>query len=278
MASATSRWAQPRTCTTLPGAEPSSGSAMAWMLSITTSVGLELVDRREDVRQRRLGQHPHVAVVGEAEPPGAQAHLLGALLGADVQRAPGPADGQLGEQGALADPRLATEQRDRAGHQPAAEHTVQLADARRRRTTDEHVDVGTAGSASRHGVAAVAAGQVRHSSASVFHAEHAGHRPLHFGWASPHSEQRWTSRALDMAGTVRRGSHSGAESGAGAPERRSPGAGLPRRTPRTSRAPSHRAVPGRRAAATAPVRRGLGHADVRRVSLDELHAFLAEHG
>ena len=41
-ASCTRRCAQPRTCTTEPGAEPSAGSATAWMLSITSNSGCTL--------------------------------------------------------------------------------------------------------------------------------------------------------------------------------------------------------------------------------------------
>jgi len=39
LASITNLCAQPRTCTTLPGAEPSSGSTSVWMLSMITSSG-----------------------------------------------------------------------------------------------------------------------------------------------------------------------------------------------------------------------------------------------
>ena len=47
---------------------------------------LHLVDGGDDLRQRRLGQQPQVGA-HRGEPLGAQAHLLGALLGRDVQRA-----------------------------------------------------------------------------------------------------------------------------------------------------------------------------------------------
>ncbi len=104
-----------------------------------------LVDRRQDVRQRGLGQHPQVAFAERSQAAGTQAHLLGALLGADVQARSAPGEQQLGEQRALADPRLAAEQGDGAGDQPAAEHPVQFADARGCRPADEHVDVGEQG-------------------------------------------------------------------------------------------------------------------------------------
>ena len=44
LASRTSRWAHSRTCTTEPGAEPSSGSMTVWMESTTTRRGPDLVD------------------------------------------------------------------------------------------------------------------------------------------------------------------------------------------------------------------------------------------
>ena len=42
LASCTKRCAQPRTCTTEPGAEPRAGSATAWMLSMTSNSGCTL--------------------------------------------------------------------------------------------------------------------------------------------------------------------------------------------------------------------------------------------
>ena len=69
------------------------------------------VECGDDVGKRCLGEQPQVGTE-RTEPFGAQAHLLGALLAADVQRARRPAGGQLQQQRALADAGLAAEQRD----------------------------------------------------------------------------------------------------------------------------------------------------------------------
>ncbi len=72
--------------------------------------------------------------MGGTQPLGAQAHLLGGLLAADVQR---PVAGLLQmpehhvRERRLADPRRAAEQHQRARHETAAENAIELADAGR---------------------------------------------------------------------------------------------------------------------------------------------------
>ena len=71
---------------------------------------------------------------GDAQAIGAQLHLPGRLLAGHVEdRAPGHGGGEPLQRGeeerALADARVAAEQHERAGHDPAAEHAVELADA-----------------------------------------------------------------------------------------------------------------------------------------------------
>ena len=103
-------------------------------------VGADLVDGGDDVGHRGRRQQPQIGAHG-AEPLGPQAHLLGALLGTHVQRGRRPPRQQLQEQRALADARLAAEQRDRPGDDATAEHPVELADARRLRPADLGVDI-----------------------------------------------------------------------------------------------------------------------------------------
>ena len=105
-----------------------------------TSAGRRAVDGVDDAGQRRLGGQPQLGPHG-AEPLGPQAHLLGALLGADVERRARPPGQQLQQQRALADARLAAEQRDRPGDDAAAEHPIELADARRLGLGQQGVDV-----------------------------------------------------------------------------------------------------------------------------------------
>ena len=113
------------------------------MLSTTTNSGDVLLDRVDDAAQRGLGGDPD-AGRRAAETIGATLHLLGALLGAHVQRRSGPPGEQLQYQRALADPRLPAEQRDRPGDEPAAEHSIELVDPRRPGLAGAGVDVAEA--------------------------------------------------------------------------------------------------------------------------------------
>ncbi len=70
-ASWTRRWAHSRTCTTEPGAEGRSASAMVWIESIDDEAGLEPVDRGEHRAEVGLGVQPQL-VAHRPEPFGAQ--------------------------------------------------------------------------------------------------------------------------------------------------------------------------------------------------------------
>src|ERR1700727_709113 len=94
------------------------------------SFGGERIEHRVEIR---LGENRHTQRAW-AEPLGAQPALLGGLLAADIQRAMTRLL-QMAErhvrQRRLADPRRAAEQHERSRHEPAAEHAVELTDARR---------------------------------------------------------------------------------------------------------------------------------------------------
>ena len=82
------------------------------------------------------------------------------------------------------------------GHQPAAEHPVELGDAGGhrlawRRPPPRRWRMGTdrAGEGRQPAAGRADAGTTG-SSASVPDASHAGHHPVHFGASAPHSEQR----------------------------------------------------------------------------------------
>jgi hypothetical protein len=92
------------------------------------ALGLE---RGEDVAQAGLGGEAQRRV-GEAEALGAHPDLGGGLLARDVDHAvagPGEGGGGLQEQGGLADAGVAADEDRRGGHEAAAEHAVELADA-----------------------------------------------------------------------------------------------------------------------------------------------------
>ena len=138
---------------------------------------------------------------GRAEPLGAQPDLGGRLLARHVEHlAAGGgqvAERRRGDRG-LADARRAAEQHQRAGHEAAAEHAVELADAGahararpapRPRRAARAAARGPPGGASRPGLRAAGA---RASSASVFHSPQPGQRPCHLGLSWPQAEQTKT--------------------------------------------------------------------------------------
>ena len=113
LASTTSCWAHSRTWADRPRRrrQPPVGDGLDAVDD--DEPGRRAVDGVDDAGQRRLGGQPQLGAHG-AEALGPQAHLLRALLGADVQRRARPPRQQLQQQRALADARLAAEQRDRA--------------------------------------------------------------------------------------------------------------------------------------------------------------------
>ena len=160
-----------------------------------------LVEGGEDGRQLGLGQQPQPGMEG-AQPLGPQPDLLGRLLGRHQQaplRRRGHGGQGLQQEGGLADARLAADEGDRAGDQAAAEHPVELGDARGPGRPRGHVDL-----ADRHGAgrgrepaadrarprAAGARPVPPTSSWSVFHPPQPGHRPAHLAASAPHSKHR----------------------------------------------------------------------------------------
>ncbi len=85
------------------------------------------IERGEDALELNLRHHAHTRAV-EAEPLRTQRHLRAALFAADVEHLHllGQRVGGLQQQRALADARVAADQRHAAGHDAAAEHAVQL--------------------------------------------------------------------------------------------------------------------------------------------------------
>ena len=78
---------------------------------------------------------------------GPHAHLGRGLLAADVEdlgAGPGRAGGDVEQQRRLADARLARDEHDRAGHEAAAEHAVELGDPGGPGGGARQVDVGDA--------------------------------------------------------------------------------------------------------------------------------------
>ena len=124
------RPATSRTCPTDPGA-PRQGGVVEDLHGVDHAdlgaLGLERGEHRVEVG---LGDDRD-AQRGPAEPLGAQLDLGRRFLAGDVEHAP-PGGRQVAERPArergLADPGRAADQDERTGHEPAAEHPVELAD------------------------------------------------------------------------------------------------------------------------------------------------------
>ena len=105
--------------------------------------------------------------------------------------------GQLQQQRALADARVAAEEHDRAGHEPAAQHPVDLADARSPGAPPRRCDLADrrdradgARRAARSGArAGGGAGRATTVSTRVFQASQDGHWPDQRGDSAPHCWQ-----------------------------------------------------------------------------------------
>ena len=166
-------------------------------------VGSDVVQRRDDRRQRALGHEPD-AVDHRVEPFGPEPHLAGRLLGADVEH-PATVAGHrrrdLQQQGGLADARLA---RRASVTDPGTNPPPST-----RSSSPTPVD--RVGEASRS-TSPIGSGAVppsptpsdrpppERSSIRVFQPSHAAHRPTHAGAVAPQSEHRYTTRALAMWG------------------------------------------------------------------------------
>ena len=127
--------------------------------------------------------------------------------------------GRLQQQRGLADAGLAAEQHQRPGHDAAAEHAIELADAGRQphgvapfrppRTASPSSRRRTARSGSPLPRAAPAS--AARSSTSEFQAPHSAQRPIHFGACAPHSWQTKT----DFGGFMHRDRPQGQGPGTG---------------------------------------------------------------
>ena len=87
-------------------------------------------------------------------------------------------------------PGLAAEQHERSRHDAAAEHAIELADARRHPLGDDGVDVldtacDVAAAERRRGPAPIAPAGATFSSTNEFHAPQSGQRPSHFCDCAP---------------------------------------------------------------------------------------------
>ena len=169
-------------------------------------LGLERGEHRVQVG---LGQHGHLQRRA-GQPLGAQPDLRRGLLPGDVER---PAPGALEvperhrRQRRLADAGRAADQHERAGHQPAAEDPVQLADA----GVQPRV---AAAPRPRPAAAASPPRAPRRPSpppcrgsppTSVFHSPQPGHCPIQRGASAAQAEQTKTVVARGMSMTVGRG-------------------------------------------------------------------------
>ena len=149
----------------------------------------------QDVERRRL----------DAEPLAARLDLVFGLLAGAVEHGPdrlGEVRRRLQQQRRLADARLAADQHEGAGHDAAAEHAVELADAGRDPLRDDGVDVGVelrpggGGQAVARRTAApllrLPSAATGRSSTSEFQAPQSAQRPSHLGDCAPHSWQAKT--------------------------------------------------------------------------------------
>ena len=138
------RCAPSRTCATEPGADAISGSNTVWIESTARTSGA-ISRTRSAIAGSEVSATTSSDGASALQPSGAEPDLFHRLLRAHEQ-APrtggGHAPHRLEQQCALADAGLAAEQRDRARHQPAAQHAVQLGDARGPPRRRDRVDLG----------------------------------------------------------------------------------------------------------------------------------------
>ena len=191
-----------RTWLMLPGADWNFDEYMVCTESTTSAAGFS-VSTCSRMRSRDVSASEEQPAARDAEPLAAQLDLPLGFLARHVEdgavRAPEQV-GDLEQQRALADPGLAADQHHRAGHDPAAQHAVELADAggnaRRLRAVD--LVVGRAGWRSRRDswsgrpLPPAGAGCCR-SSAKLFHSPQSGQRPSHFELSKP---QAWHAKTV----------------------------------------------------------------------------------
>ena len=184
-----------RTCPTLPGADWNLLDHTVWIESTTTSAGLSRATSSR-MRSRHVSASRYSGAVADAQPLAAALHLVLGFLARGVEhRADGAGEvrRRLQQQRGLADAGLAAEQHERARHDAAAEHAVELVDAGRQPHGLRRFDVGvqrracSTRRAARSGARAPGAASTARSSTSVFQPPHSAQRPIHFGACAPHS-------------------------------------------------------------------------------------------
>ena len=187
------RAADSRTCDTEPGAAESCSSQSVWIESTTQTSGAVASIVAQTVSSSVSASTPTPG--RRADALGAQAHLLGRLLAGHEQHGALRADrAQHGRrQARLADARLAAEQHERPGHEPAAEHAVELGMPVPMRvaalvSTDAS---GTTmpGAAPRRRAPLRASSDAGACSTSVAKAPQSGQRPCQRDCSPPHSPQ-----------------------------------------------------------------------------------------
>ena len=155
-----------------------------------------------------LAAASRTGALGDAEPLGAQPHLIDRLLAGDVgaRRAAalprGERRGGLQQQGRFADARIAADQDRRAGHEAAAADAVELGDAGQRGaaaacSVPVRPTKSSARARRRRRSSAEALGRrlARHFLDRLFQAPQPSQRPAHLAWTAPHCWQ--TKRACD---------------------------------------------------------------------------------
>ena len=132
LASAVSAAVTSRIWVTPPGTPSMPAEPMVCTESTISRAGLDRLDVAEQRGEVGLGGQVEV-VAQRADPVGPQPDLGGGLLAGDVQHPARPRGQRPGlqQQRGLADAGLAGQQHDRAGHQAAAEHPVELVHAGR---------------------------------------------------------------------------------------------------------------------------------------------------
>ena len=192
-----------RTWPMLPGADWNLIENTVWTESTIDERRLEARDLLENALDAGFGQQIQRRRA-DAETIAAALDLMLGLLARRVEHRADLAREvrrRLQQQRRLADAGLAAEQHERAGHDAAAEHAIELADAGRQphgvRSLDLRVQLRASrraelGVAVRRPLRAAAARPAR-SSTSEFQAPHSVQRPIHLGACAPHSWQTKTA-------------------------------------------------------------------------------------
>ena len=219
LASCISRSVHSRSWLTLPGDDSTSALWTLWIESITTTVGLRRLDRLDDGAQVGLAREQQI-VCAQAEPPRPQPDLRQRLLARDVEDRAVPlghAVARPARAGCTCRRRIAADQHQRARHDPAAEHPVELVDADRaagrsrpRRSRQSAARARYAGR--RHGAgrardAAAVGAAVRPALRGCSRPRSSGQRPIQRVAFAPHALQTYSVLAFGIEGCPTLASH-----------------------------------------------------------------------